>query len=507
MGFKINLSAGTENNKMSKGVKYDPVEEGMGYAAAVSNMEQLTVSAAVLTAGAENLERAIVLSKAISTQTGDNAVAVAAGTESLTATLRTFGQDAMVADMQLEGKDLTGAMEGISDVLESMYKKSKEVANNIWVYIQEMADRALKFVLGIFGADGDSGVSIKALLEKAKKSEQTNLTATEFDESTATRLAKSVAALLTVNPTDITGDRINNFINAQESVVTAGVNGGKLELAVALEQAGRDVVTAATEIATADVDEAAFVKMFTDKVVIDGYLTGGISDIPTKTGFVNGSTGDAGDVVTTNQGEIEKELGDFEAAVVTCTGLTPSKLYFTAIMFTEEGLKAYKRITASKQDVNGEAYKIATLKADINAAISGFKIIAINLTGDAVEAVKNAKNVVPVSYDDAATISDTYTKVNKKLEGNVDKIQKTIKKSMNAYNKTEKAVFTEIEKALTDKDAEVVKFLTKLASGTLKNILAVAKANAVGTTATSVDLVKSKFVDIVKASVKLYEKK
>ena len=478
MNFKIDL--GLEEKRVKTG-DIDLVAAAEDMARAESALTTCETERAIVVAAAENLERGLELSKAIAEKTQDEGVALAVGKEALTASLRMLGQASAASEITAGTESFAAGAEASEGMLAKLIAKAKEYAKKIWDYIRNLVAKVVKYVQGLFGKGEDTATQLKELLKKAKDDKRTNLKATEFDKATAERLIKNVKYLAKKQDSKgITDSALMDQVSKLETSFDDAKNGltfGQLNTNVSDEV--KTIVTNADESATMSTIRDEIKKAFGfnipfDKAEID----------------YDDALKDDKDMI---EDKLDSNLDRANVLPLVSDGDSLSVLV-VSLEADDEDIDAY-----NKDDKTGkEAYAIA--KKVVNSI--RVKTVKVDVPADEVE--EFAEKLEPIPFNSAENIVKKLEKVTKKA----DKVAKDLKKD------TEKAVkdlfkaMDELEKtdAVKNNTPGVKGDATQLARAVISVVDAIAQADTKARAANIKNAARPKWGDIVKESVRLYEK-
>ena len=465
----LTINLGLEEKKMPVDQNFDAVAAVEAIAQAESALVACETEAAILTTAVESLERGQQLSKAIAEKTGDNAVAMTVGAEALKTSLAIIGQ-AKLADQIVAGAESYEAgTEAAGDVLKKMMDKAKEYAKKAWEFVRNLIIKVVKFVKGVFGKGDDTAEQLKKLLKKAKDDKRTNLKATEFETNVAERLAKQVKLMVAeAGSKGVDDAAIKAHVDTMKTLVD-GLS-TDVDLSVTLDDKLK-----AEDVAAADVKAAIEAGLGED---VKAILTKGTKTVDSDIkGYIEEKVKDA--IVEDADAYIVKLIANNgDAATVQIVELVGAADDLEAV--AKADLKGKEAISAYKKLVN----KI--------------RVRTLSVAPEWEDIKEYAEKLAPVPFSSAESIVKELAGVAKSSEKKGDKSVKAVEKAEKTATKALDALTKELE-GPSAAAAELMKVVLDVKSK-YKLVHAKATANVL------MDAARPKFGDIIKESVRLYEK-
>ena len=484
MSFKIDLGL---NEKRGNAGNIDLVTATEDMARAESALTTCETERAIVIAAAENLERGMELSKAIADKTQDEGVALAVGKEALTASLRMLGQASAASQLTAGTESFTAGAEASEGMLKKLIEKAKEYTKKVWDYIRNLVAKVVKYVKGLFGKGDDTATQLEDLLKKAKDDKRTNLKATEFDKATAKRLINNVKILAKKQ-----GDKGINDSALMDEVAAVGALLGKdggLDIlnntADRLSRSYKNNIISASENDSMDTVKNKIQGALTDKAVLKGSL------------FNTSASIKYSDEAEKYKDLIEEKLdSDMERAYIRLLANDSDTLTVLVIDITadDDVIKDFNGDTKTGK----EAFEVA------KKVVDSIKVKTISVTAPTSEIEEYAEKLEPIPYNSAENIVKKLKDATKTADKTANKIEKDVEKAAKSANKA----LDEIEKTDPVKNntlgVEAKAAETYRAVINMQNELAKAMSKAIA--ANIKDAARPKWGDIIKESVRLYEK-
>jgi len=463
----MRIDLGLESRKYDNAVMEDSLDAYAGIVAAVEGLTLESHRLDMLEKAAAGIEKASAMVTAVSDASGDNDLATAVGRETLVTSLSLIGQANMIDDFTVGKESVTYGAEG-SNLLETAWKKAKEVSAKIWAWIKELLTKTINFIKSLFGKKEDTYETLIKLLDDAKEDGRTTLTIKDFGEAVQDRLAKETPVTLKMlDGKDLTDSAISDSITAMLTAISD-------------KDAGKKVLS------INKADTVANITKLLDSVT-DTIQIGKDYKLP------------------------ENELSGYDSVKVSITAVTPRKIQYIAACVKDDGLEEkLTQLTALKtaKKFTSDIKDLSAVRTLVKGILSAVSIKEGSYTVPEKDVKEFGKNVKPLEYTDAKSIAEKLKGVNK----NIDKTLIGYSKVVDKFEKDLATVEKKIEKKLFDKNLnddarKVGEIVNSINDFSRKAITTVAKANITANTLLAAELARCRFSHVIKESIKNYVKK
>ena len=517
----MRIDLGLESRKYDNAVMEDSLDAYAGIVAAVEGLTLESHRLDMLEKAAAGIEKASAMVTAVSDASGDNDLATAVGRETLVTSLSLIGQANMIDDFTVGKESVTYGAEG-SNLLETAWKKAKEVSAKIWAWIKELLTKTINFIKSLFGKKEDTYETLIKLLDDAKEDGRTTLTIKDFGEAVQDRLAKETPVTLKMlDGKDLTDSAISDSITAMLTAISDKDAGKKvlsinkadtvanitklLDSVTDTIQIGKDYKLP-EDIVDASKISDIFDNLFYTKDSLFGQLFNG-NAVAFKGFVVDGDDTISGDV----RDYVENELSGYDSVKVSITAVTPRKIQYIAACVKDDGLEEkLTQLTALKtaKKFTSDIKDLSAVRTLVKGILSAVSIKEGSYTVPEKDVKEFGKNVKPLEYTDAKSIAEKLKGVNK----NIDKTLIGYSKVVDKFEKDLATVEKKIEKKLFDKNLnddarKVGEIVNSINDFSRKAITTVAKANITANTLLAAELARCRFSHVIKESIKNYVKK
>jgi len=393
--------------------------------------------------------------------------------------LKIIGQGSVANDVTAGTESYEVGMEASDSILKKMYEKSKEYMKKAWEIIRNLIIKVVKFAKGLIGKGDDTATQLKELLKKAKEDKRTNLKADKFDDATAKRLIGEVKVLALLK-----GDKGIDDSALKEQVdslagIMANVKDGEKTVATI---AG---LKAKIEKFIKEAGEETTVKDIFDILKTDEGELGNQKGIE----FV-------GNVSSEIQNLIKEAIdSDIENGMVEVISNDGDVVKALVVYSNNEDVLE----EAKKSDKKGkEALELA------KKIVNSLRVKVVKVAPELKDVEGYAEKLSPIPFNSAEVIVKQLEKATKKAEKVAGSAEKNVEKAIKDLN----SLLDEIEKSSEVKEGTPgIKGLAAEVSRAFINFVSNAAREETKAVAEFIkNAVRPKWGDIIKESVRLYEK-